>query len=640
MKNNLQNISVAEVYVFKGKDYVGWDCFTKKKISVGSSKDADLVLDDLDIREIQALLYFDFEGDKIVVSDQTVGHGVRVNGLTVDTCILGQLDSISIGPYNLKIKLHVSKSFAQKGDDEQDRKREGEICENSENSEYVPGAGETTYIAHIDDIDDDDGDGEDKEDLEGLFSLKEKLFDYKEAEGRKNRGETLLKVVKYREDNVLDVRFLNKGEKYYTTRYRNRFLIAENKDSREYYFYFNNEEFSGQVRSRDAASIIDIANLCIQKNLYRKRKNIYRYAVPSKGDAIINDGYYEYLVRRVNRAGIPKIPDPPKKENNYLKNLIRSTVFHTIVLFLGGLFFSLSSPPGPQPPESRFVKIDTNQLINTKKKIEPVPKKLKPREVQKPTKKLKKKLKKSTYAKSTPKRKRRIVRSPKASKASGKAHGNVLNRNIKEAGILSALGINKGIRLGVKNALAAVTNLDAVTSLHSNEGKLKVGGIVGKLDSSGIEVPSVGFVNTMGSTEVLRSAGIEGNGKIAALEKGKTGQKQVKAMVTADLNKRVRVQGGMSREAVKKVIDQHIDELSYCYETALIADPSLMGKMVFEWKILLTGRVGEIRIKSASIKSHDIYSCIKAAIKSWQFPEPEGTGVVVSYPMIFDVVGF
>ncbi|MFV1951898.1 MAG: AgmX/PglI C-terminal domain-containing protein, partial [Nitrospinota bacterium] len=358
------------------------------------------------------------------------------------------------------------------------------------------------------------------------------------------------------------------------------------------------------------------------------------------GDAIINDGYYEYLVRRVNRAGIPKIPDPPKKENNYPKNLIRSTVFHTIVLFLGGLFFSLSSPPGPQPPESHFVQIDTHQLINTKKKIEPVPKKLKPRAVQKPTKKLKKKLKKSTYAKATPKKKRRIVRSPKAGRVSSKAHGNVLNRNIKEAGILSALGINKGIRLGVKDALAAVTNLDAVTSLHSNEGKLKVGGIVGKLDSSRIEVPSVGLVNTRGSTQVLRSAGIEGNGKIAALEKGKTGQKQVKAMVTADLNKRVRVQGGMSREAVKKVIDQHIDELSYCYETALITDSSLMGKMVFEWKILLTGRVGEIRIKSSSIKSNDIYSCIKAAIKSWQFPEPKGTGVVVSYPMIFDVVGF
>ncbi|MFV1951401.1 MAG: FHA domain-containing protein, partial [Nitrospinota bacterium] len=127
MKNNLQNISVAEVYVFRGKDYVGWDCFTKKKISVGSGKDADLVLNDPDIWEIQAFLYFYFEDDKIVVSDQTVGHGVRVNGLAVDTCILGQLDSISIGPYNLKIKLHVSKSFAQKGDDEQDRKMAGEI---------------------------------------------------------------------------------------------------------------------------------------------------------------------------------------------------------------------------------------------------------------------------------------------------------------------------------------------------------------------------------------------------------------------------------------------------------------------------------------------------------------------------------
>jgi len=167
-----------------------------------------------------------------------------------------------------------------------------------------------------------------------------------------------------------------------------------------------------------------------------------------------------------------------------------------------------------------------------------------------------------------------------------------------------------------------------------------VAGLVGKLGGSKITVPSVGLINTKGSIAVIRSAGIEGDGRIAALEKGKTGQNQVMAMVSADLSKTVRIQGGMSREAVKKVIDQHMDEISYCYETALIADPSLMGKAIFEWKILMPGTVGEVRIKSSSIKSTDIHSCIKSAIKSWQFPVPKGAEVVVSYPFIFDVVGF
>jgi hypothetical protein len=65
-----------------------------------------------------------------------------------------------------------------------------------------------------------------------------------------------------------------------------------------------------------------------------------------------------------------------------------------------------------------------------------------------------------------------------------------------------------------------------------------------------------------------------------------------------------------------------------------------MGKMIFEWKILTSGQVGEVRIKSSTVNSHEIHACIKAAIKTWQFPKPKGSTVVVSYPFIFDVVGF
>jgi hypothetical protein len=112
------------------------------------------------------------------------------------------------------------------------------------------------------------------------------------------------------------------------------------------------------------------------------------------------------------------------------------------------------------------------------------------------------------------------------------------------------------------------------------------------------------------------------------------------AMVSVELNKSVRVQGGMSREAVKRVIDQHLDEISYCYENALIGAPSLMGNIVFEWKILMSGKVGAVRIKSSSIRSGQIHHCIQAAIKTWQFEKPQHSEVIVSYPFVFDIVGF
>jgi outer membrane biosynthesis protein TonB len=96
----------------------------------------------------------------------------------------------------------------------------------------------------------------------------------------------------------------------------------------------------------------------------------------------------------------------------------------------------------------------------------------------------------------------------------------------------------------------------------------------------------------------------------------------------------------MSREMVKRVIDQHLEEVTYCYETALMSNPSIHGRIVFEWKILMNGRVGEIRIVASNVNSHEIHNCIKSAIKSWQFPRPKGAEVVVSYPFVLDLVSF
>ena len=185
-----------------------------------------------------------------------------------------------------------------------------------------------------------------------------------------------------------------------------------------------------------------------------------------------------------------------------------------------------------------------------------------------------------------------------------------------------------------------MTNMDIVSSSGASDKNLKIGGIAGKIPGSKVELVTGDVVRSKGSNQVLRSAGIGGKGEVAALRKGKTGQNQVMAMVSVDLDKSVRVQGGMSREAVKRVIDQHLDEISFCYENALMDAPSLMGNIVFEWKILMTGKVGAVRIKSSTVRSSQIHNCIQAAIKSWQFPKPQSAEVMVSYPFVFDIVGF
>lgn len=469
-----------------------------------------------------------------------------------------------------------------------------------------------------DEEEDYDEDGDDEEYEDELVFLREKITDFEQAGAHQIKGDTTIEVVKFREDSVVDVCFLNNREKYYRVDGDGRFCLAENKNSKECFFYFN-DQFNGKVRINGTVSK-DVSKLCVQENLFRKRKKIFRDLLPNDGDVVISDGYYDYLLRRVVRNKSPQVAEPPKNNKDIYKNLVRSAGFHIVFLIFLGLFASFPDDPVSHRPESRFVQIDASQLA---KKMQPVkkPKKVQPAQkpVEKPRKTVKAKKKKKITVAQTPKVQKRKIQK-----------GNVATRNVKQAGVLGMLGDSIGLK--PKEALAVVTNLDAVSSRHIGKANFKVGGIVGKLNSSKIEVPSAGIVNTKGSKQVLRTAG--------TLEKGGTGRKQVMAMVTADLGKTVHIKGGMSREAVKRVIDRHLDEITFCYESALTANPSLMGKVVFEWKILISGRVGEVKIKSSSINSNEIHFCIKDAIKTWQFPKPKDSEVIVSYPFIFDIVGF
>ena len=60
-----------------------------------------------------------------------------------------------------------------------------------------------------------------------------------------------------------------------------------------------------------------------------------------------------------------------------------------------------------------------------------------------------------------------------------------------------------------------------------------------------------------------------------------TFKKQVQAMVTAIMSRTVKIEGGMSRYIVKRVIDQHLDDITYFYETSLIANPYISVLFVF-----------------------------------------------------------
>jgi hypothetical protein len=495
----------------------------------------------------------------------------------------------------------------------------------------------------------DDEDDED-EIWEARFSLHDKLS-HGTQDQRHRHAPIQIQVVKSIGSSVIDVGFLTGKKKYRIDTEAGRIGLVHFRPRMGASICIT-EQMRGYVENQRGQVLADLDEYKTEDYLYRKGKMLYHVPVPESGAAVIYDGRCRYRVLYTRQLPSPKVAVAPTPPSFTWRHWAYSAGTHLFFLLCISVYLYFQAvAPKVQPP--RFVKIDPSliqrfEARRTPKppKIEPPPAKPEPVKVAEKLEPPKKKpeVKRSKPVLRTFKRRttsRRIAnagtsRHPRA--GGGFGQGNIKNRNINQTGILSVLSSNSVG--GPSEAIAAVTNLDAVPVPGASGKNFTVGGVKGPLGNGKISVATGSMIQTKGSHKVLRSAGARGKGEVAALERGSTGKRQVQAMVTASLSRTVRIEGGMSREMVKRVIDQHLQEITYCYENALISNPDIMGRMVFEWKIMMDGRVGEIRIVASSVNSHEIHDCIKSAIKSWRFPKPEGAEVVVSYPFVFDLVSF
>ncbi|NJL24562.1 MAG: AgmX/PglI C-terminal domain-containing protein [Calothrix sp. SM1_5_4] len=94
--------------------------------------------------------------------------------------------------------------------------------------------------------------------------------------------------------------------------------------------------------------------------------------------------------------------------------------------------------------------------------------------------------------------------------------------------------------------------------------------------------------------------------------------------------------GGMDKEAIRRVIREHIREIRSCYERELQRSPDLYGKIVLEWDIEEGGRVSRCVVKNNALGNDTVANCIVSRLKTWKFPDPpkDQIGRVV-YPFVF-----
>ncbi len=195
----------------------------------------------------------------------------------------------------------------------------------------------------------------------------------------------------------------------------------------------------------------------------------------------------------------------------------------------------------------------------------------------------------------------------------------------------------------LKDLLAAVDKMGNGPGRKDAKSDYKLNGLIGKapIASAGIGTFGLGGGGAGGTgikgLEMLRG---KGGGGIGALGTGGVGRGSVAGTVTHASARAVAAQGSIDKDAVAKAINSHLGEVSGCYERALLKEPGLSGKIVLEWSISTSGTVTTARTKNSTMKSAAVEQCILNSLKGWKFPPAQGAGVIITYPFMFNSVGF
>jgi len=91
--------------------------------------------------------------------------------------------------------------------------------------------------------------------------------------------------------------------------------------------------------------------------------------------------------------------------------------------------------------------------------------------------------------------------------------------------------------------------------------------------------------------------------------------------------------GLLSPESIRRVVLRNLSQVTHCHEQGLIQNPSLEGRVVVRFAIGGNGTILASNVAESTLPEPSVAQCIAGAVRRWQFPTPEGNGVViVNYP--------
>jgi Ca-activated chloride channel family protein len=88
--------------------------------------------------------------------------------------------------------------------------------------------------------------------------------------------------------------------------------------------------------------------------------------------------------------------------------------------------------------------------------------------------------------------------------------------------------------------------------------------------------------------------------------------------------------GGLSKEAIQKILKQQIPSIELCYQKTLEKKPDLQGGIILQLAIDSNGRVTKVSLVSSKLNDKNLEQCMIQKIKGLNFPSPEGSSNITA----------
>jgi hypothetical protein len=196
-----------------------------------------------------------------------------------------------------------------------------------------------------------------------------------------------------------------------------------------------------------------------------------------------------------------------------------------------------------------------------------------------------------------------------------------------------------GLDFGAESDAGELDGMNGIANLDAD----MQGGLGGILGAKGTQVGSGGLgsrgsgLGGGGTADGIGGLGTKGSGRGSSgygKGGGSVGKKRSGGSIKSGGNPIIL--GALDKSLIDAVIKRNMNQIRYCYQRELTKNPGIKGKIVVKFVIAADGSVSKASIKSSSMGSASVESCISGRFRRFKFPEPKGGGIViVSYPFIF-----